>query len=140
MEKRELILVRHGIAEEKGLKPDYDRKLTPEGIEKTKIAAQGIAQLIEDRSWELLTSPLLRAKETADLLGEALDMAPVEHAWIADGSRHDLMKAVMEHPRVIVVGHEPTLSEWHYELTGNMYDFKKAAAVLIHFDENGENG
>src|ERR1051325_10595965 len=70
-----LYLVRHGIAEEaKDTKPDGQRALTPEGIEKFKQAAKGFARMLDEEETiaVILTSPLARARQTAEILAKAL--------------------------------------------------------------------
>ena len=64
----ELYLIRHGIAEEHqpGLK-DEERQLTPEGREKTEKIAQRLVKLSFNFDL-ILTSPLVRAYQTAEIL------------------------------------------------------------------------
>ena len=67
-----LYLLRHGIAEEQRPgKSDADRALTPEGIQKTKQAARGMRAL-GIRPDQVLSSPLTRARETAEIICEEL--------------------------------------------------------------------
>ena len=70
-----LYLVRHGIADDRDdpkCPPDPKRRLTPEGIAKTRKAARGLATL--DPSPELLlSSPYLRALETARVFGPVVE-------------------------------------------------------------------
>ena len=62
----QLLIIRHAIAVPRGTPgiPDEDRPLTPEGEQKFREAAEGLAKLV-DRPDALLTSPWLRAKQTA---------------------------------------------------------------------------
>ncbi|HET9361040.1 MAG TPA: phosphoglycerate mutase family protein, partial [Vicinamibacterales bacterium] len=70
----ELYLVRHAIAAERGEAwPDDDtRPLTERGIARFKEGVAGLGRLdaVID---EILTSPLVRARQTADLLSAGLD-------------------------------------------------------------------
>jgi phosphohistidine phosphatase len=71
----QLYIVRHGIAidrEEPKCPPDPERYLTDEGLEKTKQAAKGVAMLQVEADL-LLTSPYVRANQTAEIFAEALD-------------------------------------------------------------------
>jgi len=71
----ELYIVRHGIAidrEDPKSPPDPDRFLTEEGIEKTKQVAKGVAALGVEPDL-LITSPYIRALQTAELFAAALD-------------------------------------------------------------------
>src|ERR671933_753587 len=74
----ELYLIRHGIATDREAYPnDEERPLTDKGHEKTaKVAKQ-----LRDRGLRfdrILTSPLVRAKETATILKEASLASQVE--------------------------------------------------------------
>ena len=71
----ELFIVRHGIAvdrEDPKCPADPDRFLTDEGIEKTRQAAKGVAEVgaVPDL---MLTSPYLRAAQTAELFAGHLE-------------------------------------------------------------------
>src|SRR5260221_8040234 len=67
-----LYFLRHGIAEEwRPDFPDEERRLTAEGKRKVRIIAQGISKL--DLGLDLIvTSPLPRARETAEILADVL--------------------------------------------------------------------
>src|SRR5437879_10803891 len=72
-----LYIVRHGIAidrEDPKCPPDPERYLTEEGIEKTKRVAKGVAAL--GITGDLfLTSPYVRAVQTAEIFASELDYA-----------------------------------------------------------------
>lgn len=71
----ELYIVRHGIAidrEDPKCPPDPERYLTEEGIEKTKKVAKGVAALGAAPDL-LLSSPYVRAWQTAEIFATALD-------------------------------------------------------------------
>src|SRR6202047_3140138 len=73
----QLYIVRHGIAidrEDPKSPPDPDRFLTEEGIERTKQVAKGIAALGATADL-LMSSPYVRAMQTAEIFSEALDYA-----------------------------------------------------------------
>ena len=70
---RELIIIRHGLAEDRQPKPGFDdraRRLTPQGRKKFRDAACGLRRWIPEVNL-LLTSPLIRARETAAILTKA---------------------------------------------------------------------
>lgn len=73
----ELYIVRHGIAiahEEPKCPPDPERYLTEEGVEKTTQVAKGVTAL--GVSGDLfLTSPYVRAVQTAEIFSSALGYA-----------------------------------------------------------------
>ena len=92
---------------------DDDRPLTPQGERKFRAAAKGLARVV-DRPDLLLTSPLPRAKATADIAARAFRRieAKVEPA-LAGESVEGIVAALREvasTPTVALVGHEPVLS------------------------------
>jgi phosphohistidine phosphatase len=73
----QLYIVRHGIAvdrEDPKCPPDPERYLTEEGVEKTKEVAKGVAALGVTADL-FLTSPYVRAAQTAEIFASALDYA-----------------------------------------------------------------
>ena len=73
----QLYIVRHGIAidrEDPKCPPDPERYLTEEGIEKTKQVAKGVASLRVTADL-FLTSPYVRAAQTAEIFADALEYA-----------------------------------------------------------------
>lgn len=70
-----LYIVRHGIAidrEDPNCPPDPERFLTEEGIEKTKQVAKGTAEIASVPDL-MLTSPYVRAYQTAEIFAKALE-------------------------------------------------------------------
>jgi phosphohistidine phosphatase len=118
-----LYFVRHAAAEDArpGL-PDADRALTPDGVRKFRHAARGIVCVVAAMPPRVIfTSPLVRARQTAELLGEAFDHAKLRvelHGLPALGPSGSLAKLLKETRRQdsLVVGHEPGLSIWIGEL------------------------
>jgi phosphohistidine phosphatase len=138
-----VVLVRHAIAEERrpGLR-DAARRLTPEGRDKLERAARGLKRLgvVPDR---ILTSPLVRAAETAEVLAEVLAPAvkPETCGPLAPGhTPQEVGEALPEGARtVVLVGHEPDLSELaSWLLTGSRdgmrLPFRKAGAAAIELE------
>lgn len=73
----QLYIVRHGIAvdrEDPRCPPDPERYLTEEGVEKTKQVAKGVAALGATADL-LLSSPYVRAIQTAEIFADTLDYA-----------------------------------------------------------------
>lgn len=134
----QLILFRHGIAEDRAADgTDASRALTAEGVEKTRAAAAGLARLIE-RPDAILTSPKVRAMQTAQIVGEALGRPPeVLHALAGESvERVHQALARRREALLIAVGHEPTLSRLIERLcTGGeaagFIELKKAGAACL---------
>jgi len=136
----QLLIIRHAIAVPRGTPgtPDEERPLTPEGEVKFREAAKGLAGLV-GRPDALLTSPWLRAKQTAAIAAAAWGhVEPVETAALAGGSFAE-QAAVLDHypedATVVIVGHEPWLSELLSRLLGTRHEdrleFKKGGAALL---------
>ena len=73
----ELYLIRHGVAEERGEKwpDDTKRSLRADGIARMRRAAKGLARL-GVKFDVVLTSPLVRTRQTADIVAAAFDQRP----------------------------------------------------------------
>ena len=78
----------------------------------------------------------MRARDTARLACEALNIEPVEEGSLADGfDREDALELLTRHEpdeRVLVVGHDPSFSQVVYDLTGARVDFKKGGVAGVH--------
>ena len=126
------------------LRKDAVRPLTPGGRKDMAKAAKGLKQLVSDLR-VLATSPLVRAKQTAQILAERYDAQVTEVTELSPGADPDKLLAwLRKQPLeaiVALVGHEPdlgALAGWF--LTGRKESFilfKKGAACLIDFSEGG---
>jgi len=134
----QLLVFRHGIAEDRDKSGgDFGRALTPKGTARTKAAAVGLTVLCDPPDL-ILTSPKVRAKQTAEIAAEAFDQPIAEEPVLADGSASDVREALAgrRERRLMIVGHEPTLSELielliaDRPLRGGLL-LKKAGAALI---------
>ena len=116
-----IFLLRHGIAVEAGaagFNKDSDRTLTPKGERKLLQVADAMAAL--ELSFDLiLTSPYVRARQTADIIAEAFD-AKKKLENVEDLTPGGSAKKLIEHinatkpvpENVLLVGHEPSMSEF----------------------------
>ena len=140
----ELYLVRHGIAAERGKEwpDDSKRPLTHKGIARMREVASGLKDL--EVSFDLiLTSPLVRARQTADLLHQGLGGSiPLEEtAQLAPGGRPadliELLRTKKKIDRVALVGHEPDLGQLAAFLIGARAPlvFKKGGVCRIDFEK-----
>jgi phosphohistidine phosphatase len=139
----ELYLVRHGLAAERG--PSYPddrlRPLTPAGVKKFASSVPGLLELEVVIDF-VLTSPLVRARDTATLLAAGLEPKPaIEVEALAPGGRHAaILDAIKTHAkryrRLALVGHEPDLGELAARLLGarGQVQFKKGAVCAIDVD------
>ncbi len=108
-----LYFLRHGKAGEPRVADDDRRELTANGIRALRAAAP-IWRRLNLRPDIVLTSPLARALQTAELLCEALGGTPLIDERLRPGARWEHFgRALADHPdarRVMFVGHEPDLS------------------------------
>jgi phosphohistidine phosphatase len=140
-----LILFRHGPAGQRDAKrwpDDGKRPVTRSGRERTVRAAAGLRRLI-GRVARVATSPLTRAKQTAELLVQALETEVRVETLdsLAPGAPHretlKWLREVESGASVVLVGHEPHLGKLAGMLLFNSVSaelpLKKAGAVWIDF-------
>jgi phosphohistidine phosphatase len=136
----ELYLIRHAVAEERGdaWPDDTKRPLTDEGAAKMRKASRGLARL--DVSFDvILSSPLVRARQTADIVAAASDVTPpiVTIESLAPGGSYQALAADLarhvRRRRIALVGHEPGIGELAARLIGSRVPiaFKKGAVCRI---------
>jgi phosphohistidine phosphatase len=138
-----LYLVRHGLAAERGAAwpDDTKRPLVPRGIQRLRKEAAALKVLATTFD-TILTSPLTRAKQTADVLAAGLSPHPPVHiiqslapggsyaAFLADLDKH------AKRSHIACVGHEPDLGQFAARLVGvkGAIEFKKGAICRIDLD------
>lgn len=115
-----IYLIRHGEAEIYA-EDDFKRKLTTIGRVKLENSFKAFANRLEDkRSYKIYSSPLERAKETAEILAKHLDSDFEVKDYLAGGRIRDILKTLDQDGNYILVSHEPFISNWIYQLTGEM--------------------
>jgi phosphohistidine phosphatase len=130
----DLVLVRHAIAVERGTMPnDGERPLTAEGRARMEEAAVGLERLVTPQA--VLSSPLVRAMQTAEILRERYRLGRVRICDALASADYDaVIEAVVESDAspVALVGHEPWMSELlSYLVSGD------SAAVAVNFKKGG---
>lgn len=139
----QIYIVRHGIAEDGspgGM--DEKRALTAEGKKKMKEAAAGFARLNPDIR-RIFASPLVRARQTAEILAIGLKRKVEEMKELSPGYEPEAvvnrLRKFLELESVMLVGHQPNCSELaSYMLSADAgidIEFKKGAICQIHADE-----
>ena len=139
----ELYLVRHAIAEARGdaWPDDSKRPLTEEGMSRFRKSARGLSRLGVSLD-VILTSPLVRARQTADILGAVFEQRPhivAVESLIPGGSYQSLLTDLEKHSKrtqIALVGHEPGIGELAARLAGSRhpFEFKKGAICRIDVD------
>src|SRR5687767_6169527 len=110
----QVCLVRHAIAGEADPRKwpdDRLRPLTGEGAAKMREAARGLAEIFGASA--ILSSPLVRARETAEILMEVFDIEDLHLSdSLANGDDGQLLADIeaLGAARVFAVGHEPHMS------------------------------
>ncbi len=137
-----LILLRHGIAEDP--RPDLDdaqRQLTPEGIERTRLAVQGLVVYLGQID-AILSSPKSRAYQTAEVLAQLID-TPIEICPpLAEGTVNQVLSVIKSRSEetLVLVGHEPQLSMIAGRLCGiaaaSCIELKKAGALVMRLSQS----
>jgi phosphohistidine phosphatase len=136
----ELYLIRHGVAEARGdaWPDDAKRPLTERGVSRLRKAARALSRLGVTLD-VVLTSPLTRTRQTAEVVASAFDPKPpivsVE-ALAPGGAQPAVLSELEKHLRrghIAIVGHEPGIGELAARLAGMRHalEFKKGAICRI---------
>lgn len=143
MAGRSLYLIRHAPAADRGsaYPDDALRPLTREGVQRWKRQVRGLLALGLELDL-VLTSPLLRAKQTAEILAASLfDRPAIELVdSLSPGSTTaSALQALASHAkarRLALVGHEPEMGALAARLLGTKapIPFKKGAVCRIDVD------
>ena len=139
----ELYLIRHGVAAERGSEypDDSKRPLTSEGIAKLRREAKALAALDVDFD-QIISSPLVRTKQTADVFAQILPSNPpvaTADALAPAGTPTAVFQEIakyMRKGRIALVGHEPNIGELAARMVGarTPIEFKKGAICRIDFE------
>ena len=140
----EIYILRHGTAEPQHAgRADSERKLTDEGREKLRLVlararGAGVAPSL------ILTSPFIRAVQTAELAAQALgytgEIEKTDALVPSSSSRQvwRLLRSRADQPAVLLSGHEPLLGETASYLVGSSrvcFDLKMGALLRIDVDD-----
>ena len=118
-----LYFLRHGDAGDSWPADDAQRPLSAKGEESLRAAAD-VWKRLKLRPEVVITSPFVRARQTADLMCAGIGCAapPVVDERLAAGAGWgDMARAIADHPdasRVCFVGHDPDFSRAVALLTG----------------------
>lgn len=134
-----LYLVRHGIAVDRTdpkSPPEPERPLTAKGVQKSRQAALGLADL-GVKPDVILTSPFVRAAQTAEIFAEALgipqDKIRACEALKPAGNPADVLKDAvrLKAKEAMCFGHAPHLDQMIAQLAGarGMFTSLKKAGV-----------
>jgi phosphohistidine phosphatase len=137
-----LYFFRHGEADWPNWnKPDDERPLTKEGAKEVRQVAKLLSQI--KVAPLILTSPLPRARETAEIAAEVLDSELREENSLKPGFNATKLARLLREFRdrdLMVVGHEPDFSHTIRELTGGTIKLSKAGVALVNLDKSSMSG
>jgi len=125
-------LVRHAEAEDGS--PDAERRLTTKGEEQSRTVGAALARL-GVKVQCCVTSPKVRARDTARLVCKALKVEITEDERLAGGpfDAHDLVAEFGED--LMLVGHDPDFSLAVHRLTGAQVRIPKSGVVAVDHGE-----
>ena len=139
----ELYVVRHDLAEARGdaWPDDTKRPLTEEGMQRMRRASRSLARLGVEID-VVLTSPLVRARQTAEIFAAAFAPHPavVNLDALAPGGSASAVLSELDNysrkKRIALVGHEPGIGELGARLAGMRHpmEFKKGAICRVDVD------
>ena len=140
-----LYVLRHGIAQPHGAPgvADDDRELTPKGEDRMRAAARGLGGL-DLKLDRIVTSPLPRARRTAEIVAEALGVVLETADALRAGNPADAIREWLRgrtEKRLMIVGHEPSLSDLLGLMLGvngpSPFELKKGGVVALCREDVG---
>ena len=139
----ELYFLRHGEADwPNWKKPDDERPLTKRGKNEMREVAAFLKRL-KARPDVIVTSPLPRASQTAEIAAERLKVKCREDKLLAPGfGPTELERLLKKYPAesLMIVGHEPDFTGTISELTGASLKLPKAGVALVELNRSWRNG
>jgi phosphohistidine phosphatase len=138
----ELYLLRHADAGDPmtWVGDDAERPLSDKGRRQAKRLGSLLAR-IKLRPDVILTSPKLRAAETAKIVGKAVSVRPTKDDRLAVsielGDLASLLAGNGEARRIVLVGHDPDFSALASSLTGATIELRKGAIARIDLGDGG---
>ena len=121
-------LLRHAHAEDGS--PDAERPLSPTGERQARAVGAALAALGVELD-ACLTSPRVRARDTARLVCEPLGIEPTEEPLLRGGPFDPLDVAAGHGESVLLVGHDPDFSMAVHDATGAQVRMPKAGLAAI---------
>jgi phosphohistidine phosphatase SixA len=130
-----LYFMRHGEAEDAAAgQADAERRLTERGLQRSRQAGTALQKMAVTLDL-ILTSPLQRAAQTAEAVGQALGVSVTPAEALAGPSLDEVRLMWEEHGRpagLMLVGHEPDFSHLVGELLGGAdVEMKKGAIACL---------
>ena len=126
-----LIIMRHGAQ-------DHSGRLTEEGRQKHRQSAERLKELGIKLDL-ILTSPLIRAVQSAEILAEVLPAPIVVETGLGEDFDQEIILALIpQNQTIALVGHMPTLADLAEKLAGAPllpHGLHKSEAILLTFPD-----
>jgi phosphohistidine phosphatase len=139
----ELYFLRHGEADwPDWKKSDDERPLTKRGKKQMRDVAKFLDRL-KVRPDLIVTSPLPRAAQTAEIAADYLKAKLRKDELLAPGFGPSKLRTVLKRHRakvLMLVGHEPDFTQVISELTGASLKLSKGGVALLDVDPESEEG
>ncbi len=137
---KRLILFRHADAEPMQENvDDATRHLTNRGIQSMHDIEKTLTRLLKSyESVIVISSEYQRAIQTGNMIASMIGgVVNDTYASIQEGDFESLMSTVHQYHQecVVVVGHQPYLSDFAYELADVMIPFRKSSAACFKVDQ-----
>jgi phosphohistidine phosphatase len=135
---KKLLLIRHAKATHESGYVDFERPLTDKGFEQAELMATRLqAENIQPQT--LVASPSLRTLSTANVFSQILGLKQaITYKEIYDASESALLKVIYELPNdkdfIALVGHNPSVSQVLYYLSGAIKEVPPCSVALIEFE------
>ncbi|AWR96978.1 phosphohistidine phosphatase SixA [Acidianus sulfidivorans JP7] len=142
-----LLIVRHGDSEPKiDGKDDKDRKLVKKGVKQMRRIAEFIDEM-EYNIDRIITSPYIRAYQSAEAILDELGIDDKKIETMDELSPDkdpsafiEKMKEFTDESTILIVGHEPYLSNYIKAITGGNVEIKKGGMAVVEYDLTQNKG
>ena len=139
----EIYFLRHGEADwPNWKKSDDERPLTKRGKKEMHEIGKFLKRVKADPEL-IVTSPLPRASQTAEIAAEHLKVKCKKDKALAPGfGRQELERVLKKYPAesLMIVGHEPDFSHTIEQFTGGSVKLSKAGVALVELDRSWKRG
>lgn len=138
-----LILMRHGeaVPQTENI-ANKNRSLTPKGVRQARKTARILARFLKGRKIEIMTSPFLRTRQTAEILSEECKSGEVHTAEELLQGDFRLMAShlLKEGKPMVLVSHHPFLQNYLLASAGAAVKFETGSMAVVKYDLSRKEG
>ena len=137
---KKLLIVRHANANHESTSGDFSRQLSNKGLQEAALMANRLKEQ-KMHPQHIISSSAPRALKTALIIAETLSLPkPETHESIYTGNKETLLGLIKgfdeSHDFIVLVGHNPDVSDLLSLLTGISRDVPTCTMVLVIFAIN----